>query len=71
MPDELGRLFVEDIAADLEITEVAWRVYVSRGQVPAPVAKIIVGSHVRPVWDPQEYADYKAGRRDQQEGNPQ
>jgi hypothetical protein len=67
MPDELGRLFVEDIAADLDITEGAWRSYVSRGQAIPPVAKVIVGPHVRPVWDPQEYAHYKAGRRDQQE----
>jgi hypothetical protein len=71
MPDELGRLFVEDIAADLGIEQATWRAHVSRGQAIAPIAKVIVGSHVRPVWDPQEYADYKAGRRDRQEESPQ
>ena len=71
MPDAKGRLFVDDIATDLGIAAITWRVYVSRGQAPAPVAKVIDGPHVRPVWDPQEYADYKAGRRDQQEASPQ
>ena len=71
MPDNAGRLFVEDIATDLRISAGTWRGYVSRGQAPAPVAKIIDGPHVRPVWDPKEYAAYKAGRRDRQEESPQ
>jgi len=71
MPDATGRLFVEDIAADLNIAAGTWRGYVSRGQAPAPVAKVVEGPHVRPVWDPQEFADYKTGRRDRQEGSPQ
>lgn len=71
MPDDQGRLFAADIAADLGISTSTWLAYASRGQVLAPVGKVIDGAHVRPVWDPQEYAEYKAGRRDQQEESPQ
>lgn len=67
MPDAEGRLFAADIAADLGISASTWLAYASRGQVIGPVAKVIDGAHVRPVWDPQDYAAYKAGRRDQQE----
>jgi hypothetical protein len=68
MPDATGRLFIEDIAADLGIAAGTWRGFVSRGQAPQPVDRVIVGSHARPVWDPQEFANYKAGRRDRPEG---
>jgi hypothetical protein len=63
MPDDKGRPFTEDIAANLGVTPATWRAYVSRGQAPGPVAKVIDGSHVRPVWDPQDIAAYKASRR--------
>jgi hypothetical protein len=69
VPDSEGRLFAADIAADLGISASTWLAYASRGQVVGPVAKVIDGSHVRPVWDPQDYAEYKARRRDRQESD--
>jgi hypothetical protein len=63
MPDADGRLFAQDVAADLGISAGTWRAYVSRGQAPRPAAWVVVGAHFRPVWEPAALADYKAGRR--------
>lgn len=62
MPDAKGRLYADDVAADLDIDPATWRAYVSRGQAPDPDDRVIDGARFRPVWNPATIDEYKGTR---------
>jgi hypothetical protein len=63
MPDNQGRLFAEDVAAQVGITVSDWRARVSRGHAPKVTDRVLHDGAVRSVWDPQEIADYLEARK--------
>lgn len=51
MPDDQGRLFATDVAAELGIQASDWRARVSRGYAPAADAYVVTGGRALSVWD--------------------
>jgi hypothetical protein len=51
MPDEQGRLFVEDISIELGIKASDWRARVSRGHAPVADGYVVINGRARPVWN--------------------
>lgn len=63
MPDDQGRLFADDVAAQAGITSSDFRARVSRGHAPAAIDHVVHRGAVRSVWDPQTIAEYLAARQ--------
>lgn len=63
MPDDLGRLFVSDIAPMVGISESDWRARVSRGHAPACDGHVLHEGAVRSVWESESVDAYLAARR--------
>jgi hypothetical protein len=60
MPDDRGRLFVTDVAEQLDIAESDWRARVSRGHAPRPDHVVVIDGLARPVWEPRTIAEWRA-----------
>lgn len=60
MPDDRGRLYIADIAAELNIAESDWRARVSRGHAPDPDDVVAAGGVARPVWDRETIEGWRA-----------
>jgi len=63
MPDDLGRLFVADIAPMVGISESDWRARVSRGHAPAADGAVRHEGALRSVWEPAAIDAYLTARR--------